>query len=502
MTDYHGYNTPSQGTTDWHVPINENFDRLDTDVTVWDSAGNRGAYTPKDGAHFVAEDTGAVYRGDGSSWTQIGSIAESDTGDAPGSAYYNKVTSWGDLQGAIDAAHEAGGGTVLLAAGEYGPLGVDDQITMKGNVTLRGEGPGVTHIVYEGGDDSLIGDRQEADSDMVLGDLSVAGNGVADGAIHWGYGNDDGVYNERNYIENVHVTQCANGGVGFRHVHDGAFRDCVIEECGKVSINAAVECKGVIISNCVINDCRTWPDSTDDFLHGTSVEQSSECIVENCVVKGGGANGASPAFNFNTVNNSTLTGSVAHDVNWGVESVRDAYSNTFVGNTFTDINEYGIYVQHYTADSENPDREVLYNQVIGNNFRNLGGPAYEGAYGFSCQFMNNTIVNYGTNTNTDAQHAVCTYNSPLLHTEGKVSGNIIRGGAQDVAAINLGSPETVTQLHIQDNYCDDDIVAEVSGAFATGNDVEGNLTLSGGDTAAMNNRASGSVSADSAQGNV
>lgn len=502
MTDYHDYNTPAEGTTDWHVPLNENFERLDTDVTVWDADAQRTAYPAKDGAHFVAEDTGAVYRGEGGGWTRIGSIADHDGSGSSGSAYYRTVTDWGDLQDAIDLAHSAGGGTVVLAAGEYGPLGADDTVTMRSGVTLVGEGPGRTHVEYEGGDDSLIGDTDQADSDMLVAGLSITGNGVADSAIHWGYGNPSGTHNERNYIENVHVTQCANGGIGFRHVHDGAFRDCVIEECGKVSINAAVECQGVIISNCVINDCRTWPASTDGFLHGTSVEQSSECIVENCVVKGGGANGASPAFNFNTVNNSTLTGCVAHDVNWGVESVRDAYSNTFAGNTFTDINEYGIYVQHYTADAENPDREVLYNQVVGNNFRNLGGPAYEGAYGFSCQFVNNTVVGYGSNPNTDTQHAVCTYNSPLLHTEGKVSGNVIRGGESDAAAIRLDAPETVTQLHVQNNYCDDDVVVDVPETFATGNDVEGDLSLSGGDTAAMNNRVRGEVSADSTQGNI
>lgn len=502
MTDYHGYNTPDRGTTDWDVPLNDNFERLDTDVAIWDADGNRGDYAPKAGAHFIAEDTGAVYEADGSNWRRIGSIADTDNGDAPASAYYTKVTGWGDLQSALDAAHDAGGGTVLLAAGDYGPLGADDTVTMRSGVSLRGEGPGRTHIEYEGGDDALIGDTGDADDDMLVADLSITGNGVADSAIHWGYDNDDSTFNRRNYIKNVHVTQCANGGIGYRHVHDGAFRDCVIEECGKVSINAAVGCEGVIISNCIINDCRSWPASTDGFLHGTSVEQSSECIVENCVVKGGGANGASPAYNFNTVDNSTLTGSIAHDVNWGVESVRDAYSNSFVGNTFTDINEYGIYVQHYTADASNPDREVRYNQVVGNNFRNLGGPAYESAYGFSCQFVDNTVVNYGSNTNTDVQSAVCTYNSPLLHTEGKVSGNIIRGGAQDVPAIELGAPETVTQLHVQNNYCDADVVVDVDGTMATGNDVEGSLSLSGGDTVAMNNRVSGSVDAATSQNNV
>jgi hypothetical protein len=67
-TPNHQYNTPAKGTTDWDVPINQNFDNLDTDVEIRDTEANKGNYTPKSNALYRATDSGAVYLGNGSSW--------------------------------------------------------------------------------------------------------------------------------------------------------------------------------------------------------------------------------------------------------------------------------------------------------------------------------------------------------------------------------------------------------------------------------------------------
>ena len=78
MTDNHRYNTPDEGTTNWDVPLNDNFRTLDSDVEIRDTESTRSDYTPKDGAKFTATDTGAVYLGDGSNWQQIGTLARLD----------------------------------------------------------------------------------------------------------------------------------------------------------------------------------------------------------------------------------------------------------------------------------------------------------------------------------------------------------------------------------------------------------------------------------------
>lgn len=68
-TDNHNYDTPTKGTTDYHVPLNSNFDAIDGDVAIRDLEANRTNYTPKDDQEYIATDTGAVYLGDGSTWT-------------------------------------------------------------------------------------------------------------------------------------------------------------------------------------------------------------------------------------------------------------------------------------------------------------------------------------------------------------------------------------------------------------------------------------------------
>ena len=70
------YNTPEEGNTDWHIPLNENFEALDRDVEIRDLDANRDEYDPKQGTKFVSTDTHDVYLGDGTSWEHIGKYGE------------------------------------------------------------------------------------------------------------------------------------------------------------------------------------------------------------------------------------------------------------------------------------------------------------------------------------------------------------------------------------------------------------------------------------------
>lgn len=71
MTDNHQFNTPSEGTQDWHVPINSNFQQLDSTVEIRDSESNLSEYEAKDGAKFVSTDSKRVFLGDGSEWNYL-----------------------------------------------------------------------------------------------------------------------------------------------------------------------------------------------------------------------------------------------------------------------------------------------------------------------------------------------------------------------------------------------------------------------------------------------
>jgi hypothetical protein len=75
------YATPSRGTTNWDVPLNDNFDKLATDVEHRDVEANMSNYDPVAGSKFFASDSGAVYTGDGSSWSLVGYVTRPGGGD-------------------------------------------------------------------------------------------------------------------------------------------------------------------------------------------------------------------------------------------------------------------------------------------------------------------------------------------------------------------------------------------------------------------------------------
>lgn len=67
-TPFHNYNTPNEGTEDWHIPLNENFEKLDADIEIRGPEAEKGEYEPKKGSKYEAVDSGAVYYGDGDAW--------------------------------------------------------------------------------------------------------------------------------------------------------------------------------------------------------------------------------------------------------------------------------------------------------------------------------------------------------------------------------------------------------------------------------------------------
>lgn len=132
------YNTPQEGTLDWHIPLNENFSALNRDVEIRDNAANLDQYEPREGAKFLATDTGTVHIGDGSEWNRLGSLGSgggSSTAD-DGSI----IAASGDVQSAIDHAStgsEFGKGpsqVVKLVSGKT--YEIDDTIKVRNGTIL------------------------------------------------------------------------------------------------------------------------------------------------------------------------------------------------------------------------------------------------------------------------------------------------------------------------------------------------------------------------------
>lgn len=141
------YNTPTKGTLDWHVPLNENFNNLDTDVELRDIDANKGNYTPTAGAKFLATDTGSIYLGDGSSWNQIGTISSSVSGGTTDDGA-RVAASASDIQTQIDAASTGSAfgqsptAVVRLVAGQN--YTISSTIDLKQGVRLECNGARIT----------------------------------------------------------------------------------------------------------------------------------------------------------------------------------------------------------------------------------------------------------------------------------------------------------------------------------------------------------------------
>lgn len=73
MTENHDLNTPPEGSSDWHIPLNENFQKLDDKIEIRDDESTRNNYTPKVGAKFLSTDTESAFVGDGSQWLRLSS---------------------------------------------------------------------------------------------------------------------------------------------------------------------------------------------------------------------------------------------------------------------------------------------------------------------------------------------------------------------------------------------------------------------------------------------
>ena len=81
MTNNDRYRTPQKGGADWHVPLNENFQKLAVDVEFRDDEENLETYEPTAGSKFYAVDTGSVYIGDGDNWNRVPASGSSPTFD-------------------------------------------------------------------------------------------------------------------------------------------------------------------------------------------------------------------------------------------------------------------------------------------------------------------------------------------------------------------------------------------------------------------------------------
>jgi hypothetical protein len=90
-TPNHSYNTPEKGTQDWHVPLNENFERLDADVILKGTLSNRPPDPPED-TWFLDTGRRVIYHYDGDDWNTVAGVGKKGT-PVRAPAHFTDVTT-------------------------------------------------------------------------------------------------------------------------------------------------------------------------------------------------------------------------------------------------------------------------------------------------------------------------------------------------------------------------------------------------------------------------
>lgn len=176
MTENHDYFTAKDADIDWRRLLNENIDRLDTDVEIRDTESNLNSYTPKHGAKFLSLDTEREFIGDGDRWRAMQSSGTSPSVDAVGTRSLSETViyaaEYDSLQGAIDDV--SAGETVVLPAGtttiQNPPIEVPEK------VTIRGDRSGSTLKLPDGANTHAI-TITEGSTDVTLEKFRVDANG-------------------------------------------------------------------------------------------------------------------------------------------------------------------------------------------------------------------------------------------------------------------------------------------------------------------------------------
>mgnify|MGYP000241765596 CR=1 FL=1 len=163
QTPNHGYNVPNKGDQNWHQPLNDNFEQYDTDIELRDTDSNKSNYTPKQGAKFLATDTGIVYEGDGGNWNATLAESRYSTPSSSGAA--------GNLV-AGHASNNVGSGVSAATIAGGGTSSAPNEVTASSSTVGGGKGNRVT-----GGQSVIAGGVGNAVSG--LQSVVVGGNGNA-----------------------------------------------------------------------------------------------------------------------------------------------------------------------------------------------------------------------------------------------------------------------------------------------------------------------------------
>ncbi|WP_136601148.1 right-handed parallel beta-helix repeat-containing protein [Salinigranum halophilum] len=365
-TPNHGLNLPEKGAERWHLPLNDNFNLIDSSIKNISTDGSK--FQPDilqisesivwpDGTKTSASPTNKTYDvvvavedGITKAFNSSGQVVDSGTNSAA------------VIQSAVKFASGYGGGVVKIGPGEFT---FESSVTVPSNVNISGSGMRSTYIKCTGANQQWQTDGPE--SNIVISDMTMDGQ---DNGNNTGFNLTDITDGWCIRLESLNAGGRDGDSGSTPAIRMSGGTNCHIVGCrvsrsSSVSIEAAIRSVGCEIVNCTVLDGVYNPGA--GFTHGISIEKGENCRITNCHVQG---SKFSPALNANNADYSTVANNTVRNAIRGIHVVNGpCYSNAIVGNALYDI-DTGILIN--SANNGDPRNQIVVGNVIEGNGGNQG----------------------------------------------------------------------------------------------------------------------------------
>jgi len=381
-----------------------------------------------------------------------------------------------EIQAAIDAVNTAGGGVVRILKGTYNTTA---EITLKSNVTVEGEGQGVTIISFSGTistwafDTNTTGTAKNTNSNIWIKHLTIKGATLSHTAIIRNTRNcgfiDVEAYHTvfTNTTETLVVQHCEYATINDCYIHDSSGNGVQVNGTDYFTVKGN-KIKNYVLSSFVAGEFHL-DDGIDidlDFLNTSLVPSRYGSVVGNTVEgndRGNGIRVASSQF-VSVIGNTVLN--VSSNTGIRINSYKataarpDTNDIVVTGNTVYNCGGDGIA---YMSEGNDAVDNVLKNVLIkGNIVRNCGLAPVTGGLGsgillskIGAHVTGNILDNCGGTGADAAAIMVFKANSQII------TNNEVKNSATALRFWNGDTLQSYSDMLVQDNIMDESNTAKI-----------------------------------------
>lgn len=242
-------------------------------------------------------------------------------------AYYGDGKTDVEIQAALDAAKNAGGGIVFIPTGTW-IISTTLKITAS-NIHLVGEGQATYIKLANATNKAMISAKSNSTqlTGIRIANFYLDGNKANQTVNQSGLEMGKCAYST---LENVRVVNAKYIGIAFGELTESTVKNCWAENNGEHGIWVGHDCARVLVEG-----CRALGNTWDGI-----VLDSDNNIVSGCVARNNGASGIylDPVASKNILNNNI----VLSNGNYGIDLGNDCSCNTIVGNYIKDNSSGGV----------------------------------------------------------------------------------------------------------------------------------------------------------------